>query len=129
MSVEPHALMRADHACREQLPANADLYLPLYDGTLSKINRAILKTSGRVQLYYTKNNRRRQLTVDGDTMLVVSVEDISERVATIILREAGLASAPFRSYGLPVAQGVATIRLSESQTSVLTAMHGCNFHG
>jgi hypothetical protein len=124
MSVEPHALIRADHACNGQLPSNADLYIPIYDGVLMRLNRAELTPAGRVRVYYTYGGHRHQLTIDGDTMLVGSVQDLSGHNGAPIFRRAGLASSPFHHL-----HDDRMSYVQEKQSSIESALQGCNFHG
>ena len=125
MAVEPHAVMRAKHVCQEILPEDAFLYATIDDITLTKVNRAELKPNGKVQLFFIKDNRRRQLTVDGDEILIVSFQELSGQSVASILRQARHAASPFRGFGAPTR----ATAMEPHATSVLAAMHGSNFFG
>ncbi len=124
MAVEPHAVIRASHACRGTVPDEAYLYATIDDMTLTKLSRVELKPNGRVQLFFVKDGRRRQLTVEGDEILVVSFQELSGQNVAPILRRARHAASPFRGFGAPTRPAT-----EPHATSVLTAMHGSNFFG
>lgn len=125
MPAEPHALIRANHACREQLPANANLFFPSINGTLVSINNCEECSSGRVRIYYSYSKHRRQLTIDGDTWLVISFDNLTGHDSNSIFQRAKCASSPFRGWGTVPR----TIEVTPHTTSVLTALHGANFFG
>jgi hypothetical protein len=125
MAVEPHAVIRASQACRGTVPDDAYLYATVDDMTLTKLSRIELKSNGRVQLYFCKDGHRRQLTVEGDELLVISFQELSGQNMAIILRQARHAASPFRGFGAP-ARATA---MEPHATFVLAAMHGSNFFG
>jgi hypothetical protein len=125
MAVEPHAVIRASHACQQTLPDEAYLYATIDDMTLTKLSRIELKPNGRVQLFFVKDDRRRQLTVEGDELLVISFQELSGQNMATILRQARHAASPFRRFGAPTR----ATAMEPHATSVLAALQGSNFFG
>jgi hypothetical protein len=125
VSVEPHALIKASYVCKEKIPAEAGIFFTVDGKTLTRVQKVDMKPTGRVRLCYPGGRSRKQITVDGDTLLVLSMEDLTGRNAVEIFKQAGCASSPFRS-------SILKSHLSETQkptTSVLAAMHGANYYG
>ena len=71
-----------------------------------------------------QGDRRRQLTVDGDELLVISFQELSGYDKTDIFRQARHAASPFRGCKAPTRSA-----MEPHATSVLTAMQGSNFFG
>jgi hypothetical protein len=126
MSVEPHALIKANHACREKFPTGARLYFSVDNVTMVEIKKSELKTNGRVQLVYQQDQRhRRQVTVDGDVFLVVSFQDLSNQSFSTVMRQAGRVSGLFRGCRPLTNES----RAKAGATSVLTNLITSNFYG
>jgi hypothetical protein len=124
VAIEPHAVIRASHACQHTLPEGAQLYATFDGMSLTKLSRVELKINGRVQLYFYRDGRRRQLTVEGDEILVASFQDIAGQSVSSILRQARHAASLFRGFGAPMPPA-----MEPHSTSVLAALQGSNFFG
>jgi hypothetical protein len=99
MSIEPNALIKAGHACRNMLPNDSHLYVTLDNQTWIKISKVVLQDNYRVRLQYFQERHRHQVTVDYDTPLVLSFDDLSDCSVSKIMRGAKWASSPFREFG------------------------------
>jgi hypothetical protein len=125
MSTEPHAIIRASHACQEPLPDDVYLHASLDGKTLTRLSKIELRPNGRVRIIYTKDTHRHQITVESDEVLILSFQDLTGQNSHAILRQARRAASPFRRFGAPPR----ATEVEPLATSVLTAMQGANFFG